>query len=262
MFEVLRKGSKGDAVKRWQNFLTGQSFDPKGVDGKFGKDTAAATRAFQAAHDLPGTGEVDNATLGQAALLGFPVTDDDDAAKRGPNFPPPPDFPPLTGTAARQRGFGRFTYRHRPVPGNYENIEIMNDWEQANIVRVNLAQLVGVPGAPRTGMVAFHRLGANQLQAMWGVWERRGLVDRVVSWAGSFVPRFIRGSTTVLSNHAFGTAFDINVDWNPLGAIPALYGQQGCVRELVKIANDHGFYWGGHFQDRPDGMHFEITEVV
>jgi hypothetical protein len=34
------------------------------------------------------------------------------------------------------------------------------------------------------------------------------------------------------------------------------------VRELVPIANQHGFYWGGHFRynkhtDQSDGMHFE-----
>jgi len=27
----------------------------------------------------------------------------------------------------------------------------------------------------------------------------------------------------------------------------------------VPLANEHGFYWGGHFRHRPDGMHFEIA---
>ena len=53
-----------------------------------------------------------------------------------------------------------------------------------------------------------------------------------------------------LSNHAWGTAFDINAKWNPFTHIPALVGSTGSVRELVKIANDFGFYWGGHFQQR------------
>jgi len=29
----------------------------------------------------------------------------------------------------------------------------------------------------------------------------------------------------------------------------------------VSIAHDHGFYWGGHFAKRRDGMHFEVAEV-
>lgn len=36
---------------------------------------------------MPETGETDNATIGQAVLLGFQVASDDDPAKRGPNFP-------------------------------------------------------------------------------------------------------------------------------------------------------------------------------
>jgi hypothetical protein len=38
-------------------------------------------------------------------------------------------------------------------------------------------------------------------------------------------------------------------------------GQKGCVRELVPIANEFGFYWGGHFS-RMDGMHFEIAKLL
>jgi len=65
----------------------------------------------------------------------------------------------------------------------------------------------------------------------------------------------------VLSNHAFGSAFDINASFNALGVEPARVGDRGCVRELVTIANDHGFYWGGHFAKRPDGMHFEVANI-
>jgi D-alanyl-D-alanine carboxypeptidase len=31
------------------------------------------------------------------------------------------------------------------------------------------------------------------------------------------------------------------------------------VRELVEIAYQHGFYWGGHFSPL-DGMHFEVFD--
>jgi hypothetical protein len=71
----------------------------------------------------------------------------------------------------------------------------------------------------------------------------------------------VRGSNTTLSNHAWGTGFDINAKWNPLGAVPALRGDTGSVRELVPIAHDHGFFWGGHFS-RSDGMHFEVARVL
>ena len=64
-----------------------------------------------------------------------------------------------------------------------------------------------------------------------------------------------------LSNHAWGTAFDINAALNPRGTVPVFRGQPGSVRELVPRANDLGFYWGGHFSRR-DGMHFEVARVL
>jgi hypothetical protein len=65
-----------------------------------------------------------------------------------------------------------------------------------------------------------------------------------------------------LSNHAYGSAFDINYAWNRLGQVPALVGEKGAVRELVTLAHKHGFYWGGHFNERLDGMHFEVAKIV
>ena len=64
-----------------------------------------------------------------------------------------------------------------------------------------------------------------------------------------------------LSNHSFGSAFDINATQNWLGDMPAICGQKGAVRELVEAANRCNFYWGGHYGERKDGMHFEITRA-
>jgi hypothetical protein len=55
---------------------------------------------------------------------------------------------------------------------------------------------------------------------------------------------------------------DINVAWNGLGRQPAFVGQKGSVRELVPAAEKHGFYWGGFFASRPDGMHFEAAKIL
>jgi hypothetical protein len=167
-------------------------------------------------------------------------------------------------TADRERIFGKFAYKATPSAANPEGITITDGWASTNIVMVEVPQLKGINGAPGSCKVPFHRLGADQLKAMWQAWEDDGLLPLVLGWAGSWVPRFVRGSRTHLSNHAFGTAFDINVPWNMLGAQPALVGKKGSVRKLVPIANAHGFYWGGHFGyggGRADGMHFELAEV-
>lgn len=259
--KTLQSGSRGATVRRWQQFLIGQGLNPGIADGVFGAGTAEATRAFQAKHRLQADGVVGNSTLGKAMMLGFEVVEDTpEDPRRGPAWPERPQFGPLLTTAGRQSLFGKFQFDHRPIAGNRENIVIRPTWERDNIVTVRVPQLVGVKGAHREGNVRFHRLAADQLVALFSAWEQAGLRDRVLSWAGSYVPRLVRGRTS-LSNHAFGTAFDINVPWNPLGARPALVGEQGCVRELVSIANDHGFYWGGHFRNRPDGMHFEVAVI-
>jgi len=189
------------------------------------------------------------------------------AAAPAPNtadWPPKPAFAPLVSNDARVAIFGRFGYDAAPVAGNPERVVIRGSWQTHNIVWVPIPQMakrkLGEAGA--IGGMLFHRLGVQQLLGMWAAWEEAGLLDRVLEFDGSFVPRFVRGSTETLSNHAFGTAFDINYAQNQLGHIPALAGSLGSVRELVPIANQFGFYWGGHYGGRPDGMHFELAKIL
>lgn len=256
---VLVHGCSGSDVKRWQLFLLGQGFKPLTVDGKFGARTREATRAFQARYRLDVDGKVGNQTLGRAMTLGFEALDY--AAQETSGYPAEPAFAPLTGLVARQKAFGKFSYVAAPQPDNREAIRVTDDWDDRSIVRVDVPQLAGVRGAPASGRIYFHVLAAAQLRALFAAWEAAGLMDRVLTWGGSYSARFIRGSTSVLSNHAFGSAFDINAAYNPLGAEPAYPGRKGCVFDLVPIAHRHGFYWGGHFRNRRDGMHFEVARI-
>lgn len=255
--EALRKGSKGTDVTRWQLFLRGQGH-PIVADGEFGPKTHAATRAFQKRHSLATDGIVGNRTLGKAMTLGLCVVDDDTTGKHSPNWPPAPkNLKPLTSNRERHRRYGHFKWKPAPTPSNPERIRILGSWARDNIVRIELPQLLQV--GRKTARVWVHREAATPLQALWGAWEAAGLLGHIRSWNGSYVARTVRGSKTTLSNHAFGTAFDINARWNRLGAAPALVGETGSVRELVPLANRHGFYWGGHYRRRPDGMHFELA---
>jgi hypothetical protein len=179
----------------------------------------------------------------------------------GPDFPPLPNFLPLVSTEDRQAIFGAFHFAPDPQPGNPEHIRVTDDWAHRNIKRVSIP-VQHAFGKPGPFEIDFHALAEAQLVALWLEWERQGLLDRVLTFGGGYVPRFMRKSRSRLSNHAFGTAFDINAAFNPMGARPALVGQKGSVRELVPIANKFGFFWGGHFKTRPDGMHFEVAELL
>lgn len=266
--KVLRKGMKDkrgdDDVKDWQLFLRGLDLYKSSVDGDFGKGTHSATVKFQKKYGLSADGVVGNRTYAKAFELDFCPLEDDGDDKYSANWPPKPNFAQLT-PAKRKRIFGAFDFSPAPTRGNPEGIKIHGNWVKENITRVYIPQLVGVYGAPKSGKIYWHKKGEEQIVGLFQAWEDAGLMDRVESWAGSWVPRYIRGSRTSLSNHSWATAFDINVPWNGLKRLPALVGKKGSVRELVPLANEYGFYWGGHWgyggRGRYDGMHFELAMV-
>ncbi|MGY2134447.1 M15 family metallopeptidase [Hymenobacter sp. HD11105] len=175
------------------------------------------------------------------------------------NWSPLPPFPALFGLNARQAGFGLLRYQE--VKGS-DGVKITNGWAAANIVSCTLPALDGIAGAPRNCDVPFHSKAAAQLESLFRAWQAAGLTSFIKSWDGSFVPRFVRGRRGVLSNHAFGTAFDRNAAWNGLGRVPAIAQKSGSGRELVGLANAHGFHWGGHSRKRQDGMHFEVAQLI
>jgi hypothetical protein len=255
---TLRKGLKGKDVEAWQYFLRGQGVLIL-VDGVFGERTKKATIEFQKGFSLNADGVVGNETYAAAMLRGFELVKDDIVVQEGPNWPPPPDFKPL-GSKGREKVFGKIRYKPAGNAKDPEAIILLDNWQQNNIVMVDIPQLKGVKGTYGKSSFPFNIDVAESVQELFKAWEKAGLKDRILTYAGSWVPRFIRGSRTHLSNHAYGTAFDINVAWNYLGTQPALVGKKGCVRELVPIANDLGWYWGGHFK-RKDGMHLEVAEL-
>jgi hypothetical protein len=257
--KILKTGSKGIYVKNWQYFLLGLHLYEGKADGIFGIKTFEATIKFQKQNNLAADGIVGNRTIGAAMLQGFQVVKDDSKEVSSINWPEKPLFKPLLSQQARQIMFGKFYFIPQPVPGNPENIQIIDGWEAENIVTIEIPQLKKITNG--SGKIKFNKIGSKQLLNLWQDWEDADLLHLIKTWHGSYVPRFIRGSRITLSNHAFGTAFDINYQWNRLGAIPALVGETGSVRELVSIANKNGFYWGGHFSGRPDGMHFELAEL-
>jgi len=256
--KLLKFGLENADVKKWQYFLLGQGIYQGVITGKFDQLTYDATVVFQKQQGLNPDGIVGNLSYGKAMLLGYSVIVDERVDITGENFPEKPNFQPLVSKKERTALFGKIGFKSSPIPGNPENIVIINKWDRDNIIKIMVPQLIPLKG---TATVYLHKKGGNQLIKLFKDWQTAGLLHKILTWEGAYNPRFVRGSRTILSNHAFGTAFDINYSWNKLGVVPALVGQKGCVRELVKIANANGFYWGGHFT-RKDGMHFEIAKIV
>lgn len=123
------------------------------------------------------------------------------------------------------------------------------NWVAANIVAAEV---------PILGRVLCHRLMVPQLASALAEIERRGLASLIdpSDYGGCYVPRFIsRDPKRALSMHAFGLAFDVNVQSN-------LYGTAGRLDPRVaETFQRWGFEWGGGW-DPPDPMHFELDRLI
>jgi D-alanyl-D-alanine carboxypeptidase-like protein len=153
----------------------------------------------------------------------------------------------------KQRIFGPLEYIHVPLKGNPENIEITNDFEKLNIVTVR------VPWSnDGTKYRSFqcHKYIAEEVMLWFEEMQHNEFLHLLLTFDGCYVPRLVRGGHS-LSNHAFGTALDLNARWNGFGEEPAKEGEKGSVIEIVPIASKYGFSWGGNYKNRKDGMHFE-----
>lgn len=115
-----------------------------------------------------------------------------------------------------------------------------------------------IPGTTRR--VSLREGAPGELLVHWAAWFNDHIENvgagQVDDWG--YAERTIRGSSTTLSNHASGTAIDLNATKHPLGRQGtfttsqtlrirnALTKYEGCIR------------WGGDYHGRKDEMHFEI----
>lgn len=263
MNQILKVGVNSPEVYAWETFLAGQGLLPqKEVDSLYTAATYEATKRWQIAQKIGVDGNVGPETRGAADK--FRV----DWSLAPIDAPALPADAKALGFLDRQRLLGEIAFQAAPTEGNPEGVKITNGWDARNLVTLEIPQLQGILGAPGSCKIQFNKVCQNQIRGLFQAWENRGLLRHVKAWGGSYNPRFVRGSTTTLSNHAHATAFDINAAWNGLGVVPAASGSSGSVRELVTTAYEFGFYWGGWGWPSPgkplrrDGMHFEVMKIL
>lgn len=255
-FMLIQKGDNSEEVLKWQRFLTSKGFIVGALDGIFGSNVETATKSWQARNGLDADGKVGDKSWDKAFNPTAPKTVLP-ASSSAFSFPPKPNFNTPSANEVNQM-FGKFEWK----PKGSSEITILGDWVSKNIVSVKLEMLLGVPFAPKDGVIQFHRLAVPQLLKIDAEIREKGLQHLILSFGGAFYPRKIRGSNTALSNHSHGTAIDINAPENWLGQEPAKLGQKGCLYALVPIFNKYGFFWGGHYNNRKDGMHLEVAQLL
>jgi hypothetical protein len=125
---------------------------------------------------------------------------------------------------------------------------------------VNLTSSRTVPGTTRRLRV---RIGPAGDLLLWVAGQFDKLVEDIEQgilddWG--YAEREVRGGSD-LSNHASGTAIDLNATAHPLSTAPAAnFSAQEIANIRSIVARTNGCVrWGGDYTGRKDGMHFEIN---
>jgi len=189
----------------------------------------------------------------EVAARAAPVIEEREPAAPVPvDWPSTPDYVPMTDSE-RAAAFGLMRY----APRADGTVTILDDWAAEHLVTVEIPQLRGIVGAPPSCRITFHRAGASAIVALWQAWEDAGILGDVLQFSGAWNPRMVRGSATVLSNHAYATALDINAGFNPMGHDGAAMGAPGDMRRLTAVAVALGWESGRYFARR-DPMHLQL----
>lgn len=80
-----------------------------------------------------------------------------------------------------------------------------------------------------------------------------------VDWSWGYAYRAIRGRTSGYSNHASGTAIDLNAPAHPLGKRGTFTPKQATAIRRILADLDGAIRWGGNYSGRKDEMHFEVN---
>lgn len=99
------------------------------------------------------------------------------------------------------------------------------------------------------------------------VWDENGRdYDKIKAqqlhvFSGTWNIRNMRGGSS-LSTHAFGLSIDIAAPYNALGKKPG-YNKHSFTKDslIVKAFKEESWVWGGDWERRPDGMHFQAAIV-
>lgn len=182
--------------------------------------------------------------------------------KEGEGLMPASQAPRALTAEERDRCYGPLVGRATPDPSpdNPERLRVPPGWAEENLVTIDVPELATVPGANK-GRITIHRRVAEPFRQLVQAWKDAGVLGDIVSWEGTYNPRFVRGSTSAISTHAYAASFDLNAKGNGLNETPSPIGTRGSVLRLVPIAERLGWAWGGRFK-RLDGMHFEYAGPV
>ncbi len=98
-----------------------------------------------------------------------------------------------------------------------------------------------------------HKLAVDHfVKAFTGIRDA-GFAAEFKEYNGIYAARPIRGQSAHPSTHSWGIAIDMLASQYPLGSTNRMPDA------IVKIWQDAGFFYGGDFKSRKDGMHYQLA---
>lgn len=153
-------------------------------------------------------------------------------------------------------GYGRFEVEHEAEDTAYGAVS-QNGWPASpDPGAVDIIPFSVTTKAGKKFSFKVARQAAAKILAMIDFWDKN---IEPVTQLGVYNYREIRGKegTGKLSNHASGTAVDINWDKHPLGATGTVTADQAL--RITQTAAGLGMRWGGNYLGRKDEMHTEVV---
>lgn len=127
-------------------------------------------------------------------------------------------------------------------------------WEAKNIVLFNLPYPL-LYGAVTVTRARCHKYAVDNFVKAFTDLKNAGLshLNATDKFAGIYAVRSVRGLPSHPSMHSFGIAIDMDPGEFPLGS------SKRMPQEVVDIWKTAGFFYGGDFAGRKDGMHFQLA---
>lgn len=233
MSEIIKKGSFGEKVKQWQNFLLSAGYDIPFIDGAFGPATERETIKFQTTNGLKADGIVGSRTWSFVTTISQNT--------------------PLSSRWPKQ-DYNSMVNFYGPVGQNQISLDLPYTlklaWDSSVIVRkMTCHQKVAS---------SLYTIFEKTLQS-YGEEELRKL--HLDIFGGCLNVRKMRGSSTAWSIHSWGAAIDLDPNNNQLrwGKDRATFGKKEY-EEFWKIVESEGWVSLGRVRNF-DWMHMQAATL-
>lgn len=251
---IIKRGSKGDEVRRWQAFLLMGGYRIGLADGNFGRSTETGTKSFQAKNNLKADGIVGSKTWSFVPKNFIPIL---------PAIPVTNNKKPTPKPVIQTINNSKLVWPKQ----DYNSMVNFYGASGENQTRLKIPYKMKLAWEPTTELSSFtcHKKVANSVYSIfektlksYGIREIRKL--KLDLFGGCLNVRRIRGGSA-WSIHSWGAAIDLDPNRNQLkwGRDKAAFAKKEY-NEFWKIVESEGWVSLGRVRNY-DWMHFQAATL-